>query len=324
MSMWRWFFYFFLSAFSLFVLVRTYYFLTDDFRISNISYDLSGHSAWEVPPQSFEEHSHLKEILHQPFYYIGKGAQCYAFESQDHRYILKFFKFKHLKTSWWTYLIPSIGPLYAYKIESIERKKRKLESLFEGYLAAYLYDRDFAGLLYLHLTPTHQLHEPVTVFDKIGRRWSITLDDVVFLLQKKGETLKSRLDKELTAGEIEVAKQSLTQILGMYLTEYQRGLYDRDHGVMHNTGFVEDKPFHLDVGKLSKDQEMTQLSHYKKDLFLVMWRIDSWIKNHYPSLHQGFSAFLADQYQKIVGEPLDLSQLDLSNRKKRKVALANP
>ena len=52
----------------------------------------------------------------------------------------------------------------------------------------------------------------------------------------------------------------------MYISEYKKGIYDRDHGVMHNTGFVEDYPFHLDVGKFSKEESMRQVKFYKKDL----------------------------------------------------------
>jgi len=58
---------------------------------------------------SDQEHQELAQILNQKFSYIGKGAQCYAFVSDDQLYVLKFFKFKHLKPNLLVDLIPSIA-----------------------------------------------------------------------------------------------------------------------------------------------------------------------------------------------------------------------
>src|ERR1700724_132490 len=85
----------------LFGLARLYYRLTDDFRLSNMTYSLPFKAPWESPSLTPEQHRELAQILNQKFFYIGKGAQCYAFASDDQQYVLKFFKFKHLKPSFW-------------------------------------------------------------------------------------------------------------------------------------------------------------------------------------------------------------------------------
>ena len=83
--------------FCLFGIARLYYRLTDDFRLANITYELPFKPSWKVPSLTKEEYSRLAQITNQKFTYIGKGAQCYAFASEDGEYVLKFFKFKHLK-----------------------------------------------------------------------------------------------------------------------------------------------------------------------------------------------------------------------------------
>ena len=297
---------------------RLYYRVTDDFRISNMTYELPFEAPWAVPPLTGEEHQQLADILDQKFYYIGKGAQCYAFVSEDRQYVLKFFKFKHLKPSLFVDLLPSIPPFHSYKQQCIERKKRKLIGVFNGYDLAFRENRKDSELLYLHLKPTDNLHLHATVVDKIGLTREIKLDEVVFLIQRKGETLRTRMNHLLKEGKVDEAEQAIASIIEMYISEYQRGIYDHDHGVMHNTGFIGSQPFHLDVGKLNKEERMKDVEIYKKDLEHVLWKVDVWIKANYPPIYPRFTAFLSKQYEKWTGEKIDLQAIDPKRFKKKR------
>lgn len=307
-----------LSVLALFGMARVYYAVTDDFRLSNITHDLSQEKGWAIPRLSPEQEKKVKSILSQPFTYIGKGAQCYAFESEDGQYVLKFFKFKHLRPTWFVRMLPSIFPFENIKKEAAERKRKKLHSVFDGYELAYKENQKESELLYLHLQPTDYLDQSVTVYDKIGFQRVIPLDDVVFLLQRKGETLRTRLNAELGVGDIEAAKHSITQILEMYIREYQKGLYDRDHGVTHNTGFVDGHAFHLDVGKFTKDESMRQIEVYQKDLKHIAWKIDVWVKRTHPQYYSEITAFLSDKFKLYTGATFDGATIDPMQYKKRK------
>ncbi len=308
-----------LSIVSIFFgLARLYYDLTDDFRLSNITHDMINEVVWHTPYLSDEQQAQVAKALQQKFYYIGKGAQCYAFASEDNQYVLKFFKFKHLRPNWFIRLLPSISPFKAYKDAVNIKKKHKLQGLFEGYELAYREDREDSGLLYLHLVPTSDLKHKISIIDKIGWKWQINLDDVVFLIQRKGETFRTRMHNQLKENQIEKAKESINRILTMYIREYQKGLYDRDHGVMHNTGFVEDHPFHLDVGKLTKNEQMRQIDFYKKDFEHVVWKIDTWIKSNYPQHYVILSLYLAEQYRNQTGEHFDIQLIDPQQFKKKR------
>lgn len=313
--------YYFLAFLLIFGIIRLYYNLTDDFRIANITYELPFEAPWKVPILNPDEYQNLKHLLNQKFSYIGKGAQCYAFVSEDEQYVLKFFKFKHLKPNLFIQYLPSIAPFWDYKQSCIERKKRKLMSVFNGYDLAFQENRQTSELIYLHLLPTQHLQLKATIIDKMGLERIINLDDVVFIIQRKGETLRTRLRHLLKQNQVGEAQQAMASILEMYISEYKKGIYDHDHGVLHNTGFIGNQPFHLDIGKLNKDERMQQVEFYKKDLEHVIWKMDVWIKGSYPQYYPEISHFLAQQYQKWTGEMLDLQAIDPKRFKKKRKLL---
>ena len=65
------------------------------FSPKKILSDFSEHPDWNTSP-SLSDHSAIEKVLDQPFFYLGKGVQCYAFISQDGTTVLKFFKHYHM------------------------------------------------------------------------------------------------------------------------------------------------------------------------------------------------------------------------------------
>lgn len=297
---------------------RLYYYLTDDFRISNIVYDMRSEKGWGFPRLSVEDEMEIASKLNQKYCYIGKGAQCYAFESSDHLYVLKFFKFKHLTPNWFIRLLPDMYPFNDIKESVAIRKQKKLHVVFDGHELAYRENKKTSELLYLHIKPTDYLHQTVTVVDKLGFEHDIDLDHTVFLLQLKGEKLRTVMSRFLEAGDVSSAKLAIAKIFDMYVSEYHKGLYDGDPGVMHNTGFINGQPFHLDVGKLRKDNRMHEPDVYRKDLERVAWKMDLWIKNSYPHYYSELSSFIANEYLSHTGHIFDVLRIDPALFKKKR------
>lgn len=288
-----------LSAVILFAAARVYYALTDDFRISNITYGYPYVESWVSPEPTKDEEAQVMDILSQPFHYIGKGAQSYAFVSEDGKYVLKFFKFKHLRPSWFIDSLPSIGFLKTYKEKQQYRKQKKLFGVFQSYKLAYDVDRAESGLHFLQLNVTGNPKREVTVIDKIGLKHTIQLESIPFLLQDKGLTLRTVIGDHLAKGEIEQAKHRFGLILEMYAGEYKKGVYDHDHGVMQNTGFIGDRPFHLDVGKLYREESMRDLAVAKKDALGVTEKMNEWVAKNYPGYSRDIEAFLKDKIHSL-------------------------
>ncbi len=285
-----------LSSFFIFSIARVYYRLTDDFRMSNISYDVAHRKEWEIPALDPVNSQELNQILNQKFTYLGKGAQSYVFTSEDNKYVIKFFKFKHLKPSFLINALPSVFPFANYKNSVTLRKARKLESAFVGYHIAYSVHKLEAGLLFIHLNKTDDLKKSVTVLDKMGREFEIDLDTHVFILQKKGKTLQDTMHKLLQNEKIDLAKFRIRQIFDLYVSEYKKGIYDFDHGVMHNTGFIGNNPIHLDVGKFLKEESMKKTSEYGKDLEIIYKKIDHWVQKNYPKHHEEIAHDMEKKY----------------------------
>jgi len=291
-----------LTALMCFGLVRVYYRVTDDFRLANMTYDIPHHQEWEIEPLAQAEQENLDKILNQKFYYLGKGAQSYVFTSEDQKYVIKFFKFKHLKPSLFVDLLPPAPPFADFKLKEKLRKDRKLHSVFNGYRLAYGVHKEETALVYLHLNKTDHLKRSVVVKDKIGLTHVIDLDSIVFLIQEKGETLRTVMQHALKKGDLATAKKRIRQIMDLYYAEYQKGIYDHDHGVMHNTGFVGEKPIHLDVGKLNRDAAIRDLAVYKKDLQIIYNKIDKWYKDNYPEYREELAKDMQDKFLSLTRE----------------------
>ncbi len=265
-----------------FALVRLYYNLTDDFRLANISSEIPFRSEWEVPVPTVAEKKLIDSILAQEYSYIGKGAQSYAFGSADGKYVIKFFKYKHLRPSLWLDLLPALPPFQAYREKQYSRKTRKFEGVFAGYRLAYEVHRKESGLIFIHLNLTEGLYPTITVKDKMGWRHSLPLDRLAFILQERAEAARTVIHDLLLRHQIESAKYKIDQIFDMYALEYRKGIYDNDHGVMRNVGFAGNRPIHLDVGKLKKDDSIKIPDNYAKDLELVKTRMTDWFSLHEP------------------------------------------
>lgn len=295
-----------ISIFLLFVGGRLYYYLTDDFRVGNISSDYAARAEWDIPPLTLPEKSTLSNILQQKFTYIGKGVQSYAFSSEDNNYVIKFFKFKHLKPSPIIGWLPAWAPFENYRIKKREHIKKKLDGVFEGYHLAYMQHRPESGLIFLHINPTKDLFPTLTVIDKMGRHHSIELDKVPFLIQAKAKTMRIVLHDLLEKGEIEQAKARISEIFKLYLSEYHKGIYDHDHGIMHNAGFVGSSPIHLDVGKLRREDTMRALVNYSHDIALVARRMARWLKAKEAKDYAELSEHIEQEISNITQQPFIL------------------
>lgn len=269
-----------------FIAIRAWYFLTDNFYPEGIQNDFAYNPDWDVPPLSLSEKEALKASLSKPLTYLNKGAQIFAFQTEDGKYVLKFFKFKHSKPSYFVEVLPPIGPLKKYKEEKRIKKLDKIALLFKGHIDAYKHDKEDTGLVYLHLNKTqHDWNMDVTISDKLGRKFSVSLDDHVFVIQKKGIVLRDALRQSLKAGKVEQTTQELKQIVDLYMREYKKGIYDCDHGLTHNTGFTfEGNAFRFDVGKSCYGEEFKSASFIRKDMDKVLAMMSEWLRDNFKTV----------------------------------------
>ena len=291
----------------IFGFIELYMLFEDNFSQKNISYDAPVIQGWSPPVLKPQEEANLNSILHQKFTYIGKGHQSYAFVSEDNQYVLKFFKFTYLKPSWFINWLPPLPFIVQYRERLEKGKQKRLHRVFRGYRIAYENDKDNSGLIYIHLLKTHNLHTTVNVKDKFGIEHTVDLDPIVFVVQKKARMTREVLKDLLDHNDLETFKSRIRQIFNLYVAEYKQGIFDSDHNVMSNTGFVGDRAIRLDVGRLTYNEDIKNPAVYMKDLKkIAVKRIDKWLKVNYPMQYDELIQDVEAKLSEITGEKVAL------------------
>src|SRR5262249_42210659 len=159
------------------------------------------------------ELTNVRAILKQPFFYLAKGRQCYAFLSRDGNYVLKFYKCQRFyidplfRTSW----MPSW--MERYRRERIKEKDERKQALFYSAWIAQRYLQRETALCYIHCAPSNVLEVQGTLFDKLGRSYTVDYDNTAFLLQRRVDGLFSVLAPLIASGDRDTARLRLDQIV---------------------------------------------------------------------------------------------------------------
>lgn len=255
---------------------------TEGFKKENITKPLKHNPLYEIEPQSEEVISQVKQILKAPLTYLCKGGQVYIFESYDKKWVVKFMKYHLINPSLKNYLLAPIPYIGEPIKELVLRRSKKFDQLNLGYIHGYNLYPDKAAILYLHFNPTENYFGSQSLIDKAGNSHWVDLDKTAFIVQKKGIPLNEVIGPLLKQKNYSAASKKINQIFDLYRSQYALGLHDKDYGVMKNFGFQEESPFHLDLGKLVLDKEMSEKNKGEEDLVKVKKRLIHWVKKHYP------------------------------------------
>jgi hypothetical protein len=267
----------FLIATSLLLYFGSIYFdkFTDGFSVARIHSALSYNPEWATPPPTKQERIELEKILSQKFHYLGCGGQCFAFASEDDQYVIKFFKHRFRKP-------------YSFFYRFLEKKRNKAISKhtrdFTSYKIAYEDLREETGLVYIQLNKGPRLRKSVTIVDKLKIAHQIELDDVEFIVQKKGELVYSRMEELMKENDIAGARAVMRAMLDVIVSRCRKGIFDEDAGIHRNFGFIGDKPFFIDIGRFRRDPSRQLPDVYNHDLQLITKRFRAWLEESYPPL----------------------------------------
>lgn len=222
----------------------------------------------------------LHEIFSQEFAPLGEGAQCYALASLDGKYVIKLFKARHMRKKKWM----RDGPLFASFVEPERRKQssrrwmQKFEASCARYQMAYNELQDETGLIYLHFNQTKSL--PIELKLKDGQ--TINLNELPFILQKKGELVPDRINSLLKNEGPEAAAKALQNISEMLSRRTKKGFTDARQCLSVNYAFAGELPMQIDVGKIVKEPKL--LSHPEEEIERIHANVEAWTARHFPQL----------------------------------------
>lgn len=256
--------------------ISFYYWLTDDFTIKNIKPALNIGLKEHLEPIN----SDLKEIFNQRFTYLGKGAQTYAFVSEDQLYVLKLVKQKHYNFSLFEEIFFFFPFTQDFKQRKLAKKQNKKQKFFESCLLCYKEIPNETALLYTHLKPTQKQLPEVQIADKLGFNYFIDLDEFEFIVQLKADLLLNILNDSLKENDKQKYILIYNDVKNLIKRCCEKGIRDRDVKLLENVGFVNKQAVFIDIGELYKDDSVKDMDKTNKEIALKLDPLDQWLEAH--------------------------------------------
>lgn len=257
------------------------------FTVLSITSNLPHRPDWEVPQPSPEELTSLKQILDQPYTYLGKGVQSFVFASQDGKYVIKLFRHDNLSAPFFYPQLP-----FEWAKRRVAKKAGRLNHDFTSYKLAYDHLKSETGLVFLHLNPTSYLQHKLDLVDNINIHHQIPLDKTTFLIQKRAAGLYQTLDQMIQEKRLEDAKTILTKLVQFLAFRAHKGLHDKDPNLWTNFGVIGTDPLQIDVGRFRIKPHKLQ----KDDIPRITCLLQENLKNKCPEL----SIHLQTEIEKIA------------------------
>ena len=268
---------------------------TDGFYVQRIASIFPDDPKWDIAT-SQEQVDVANAALNQPYTYLAHGFQCYAFISQDKKYVLKFIRHQRLQPSIVVQWLPNISFFKTIKEEKALMGKRRAGYLFRSLKVAFEDVPEETGLLFVHLNKTKGIHPAVTIYDKAGGAFTVALDEHEFVLQKTALPIKETISQLMKEGKVEAAKTRVAQIFTLLERCAKKGIADMDNQLIrkNNLGFLPDSAIYIDTGKITRKESIKTKPRFAKDLERLQ-PLYAWLEQNYPELALHFEA-----QQKIV------------------------
>jgi hypothetical protein len=267
------------------------------FSLADVALAPLNEPLWQMEPLSTEEWAQVEQLLQQPFRYLGEGYQSYVFESADGAHVLKFIKQQPEQASFWTRCGAWAHPRRAFqRCERDQRRREEVLQIGQSWKLAFERARDDSQLLYLHLNRTDQMLGSVRLVTKSEEQLDLPLDQVPFLIQKRCDPFRQAVEGLIQQGAIEQAGQLVEGLVDLMVATYRGGLKDRDRWVVDNSGVIDGRTVHLDVGSFV--QTDSEPSAYESDLFSKAMKVRPWLQRLSPDV----AARLEQRLQRELGE----------------------
>ncbi len=230
--------------------------------------------------------------LGQPFHYLGCGRQMTAYESADHRYVIKFFNPRAIVQQEDFRKWGKIRRFCSLKwiSKAYFKRRARFERLFQCYQTAFDELRLEAGLIYVHLDRSTALSQTLCVVDEGGKSYKVALDTTPFVLQHKAELVTTRFERLIREREWESAKQHVLALHRLFVTRAEKGYTDRVQTIHNNYGFIGDLAVQIDMGGIVKERAVELAP--AQDIYRVFSKVAGSLSWRYPPLAPYLAEFL--------------------------------
>ncbi len=213
-------------------------------------------------------------VLAQKFHFFAQGGQCFAFVSDDNKYVLKLLYAPFAPDFLLKLPLPDFVRQKILKRAEFRAKKWRRDS--QSYVLAHEELFEDSGLLAVHLGTSKNPALKTTIIDKLGIQHSLDLNKHAFILQKKAELLFPYIKKH----NFEEAKLLLKELVDLLKSRMHKGIHDHDACLHKNIGVVQGKPIFLDIGRFKR----TAGRNTQKDLHAITRRLHAFLQEQEPKL----------------------------------------
>ena len=269
---------------------------TSGFSLDKITSHLSYNPEWEIesPFEGLKELL-IQHVFPQTYYYLASGNQCYAFISEDRKYVLKFFKMQNLFPKGWLNSLP-LFLLQRFGFKHDMGNRLFSERIFASYKDAYESLRNETGLLYIHLNKNREFKSKVTLIDYKGKKTILDLDTIEFVVQERAQKIYDRFHQLIYDKKTEDLKACIRSFLQLIAMRCEKGFVEHNLSIRNNFGFIENKAIQFDCATLTRDSSMKYPLNFRQEVMEAAERLDQWARDNYPDI----TLFIQEEAQHII------------------------
>jgi hypothetical protein len=246
--------------------------LTGGFQVRKMEFDFPYQGSSEK-----EMSLEIRTVLKQPFHYLDRGSQCYVFESEDKKSVIKFFRFDSKYK-----LYRAFANFLLLRGTPRENLKPKADLLFKACKLAYERVPKETGLLYIHLDKTSYGLPILKCKDAIGRSYFFPLDRYRFVIQKKAELLTHVLERHFKSGNEEEISQCVDSLFKLIRSRTAKAIYNSDPNLSRNIGFLEGEAIEIDFGNYRDCSNLDLAVQQIRNTRRFYKQLRSWVKDRSP------------------------------------------
>lgn len=260
---------------------RYFFKLNDGFCVRNILGIIHPDQERET---SYPPITDLDSVFNQEYHYLAKGHQSYAFVSQDQNYVLKFYRFpSHLRLFPWLNH-PLSSKLSSRRQQIMEYNLEKLDMTFNSYKIAFEELPKETGTLWIHLTPKGNWNQTVTLIDKTGNRYTLPIDPLCFVIQKKAELIFPSLEHIVATRTLEKGKRMIDSMIELLMTQCHKGIKNADPILEKNFGWDGTRALSIDIGRFVSTIRQDNHFVYIQEILDITHPMATWLENNEPQL----------------------------------------
>jgi len=218
----------------------------------------------------------VNSALDQPYSYMGRGRQCYAFMSRDGRYVLKLPRLDQFGLPFWLRSL-SFPFLESYREGKRAYMLQRCQFTMNSFQIAFSELQRETSVLYLHVNQTDSFHRLIQITDRIGRTYQLNLDKTLFILQEKTELMMPLVQQAIKKGDRKEAERILNAFLEVLESRSRKGIFNKDPTFLENFGFDGKKGIQVDIGGFYHKPGYEGQMAFEKSLSETAAHVHNWL-----------------------------------------------